>query len=286
MILHARNVAEAVLASMTEDQLAGWRREEGHRTVLHGQRYWTEIARGFYQPIHWLAQLLPEQAHPPGQLWWGFRAALFPGGAACTNGTIPIHVLSDIENYGPHSLSSKRRSQLRRCRRVATIVELMDPQLLREQGHKVVQSARHRTRYAKPPSHDAYIASLATYIQPGRRLVLAGMVDGTLGGYLAGFAVDGTAYIDEVHLATEFLSSDLGTGLVVDFVQICQRSGGIGKVVYGLHARENESLCAFKQKMLFRVQHIPARVRINPVIGTLLRWRYPHKYYRLTGHTP
>lgn len=114
-------------------------------------------------------------------------------------------------------------------------------------------------------------------------MILAGLIDGKLGGYIEAHAVDGTAYIQSVYVATEALSSYIGTGLVFDFVQICQRSDKIHQIVYGQHSREDEALCVFKDGMRFPVKHIPAKVRINPLVGNFIRWRNPNSYYRLTG---
>jgi hypothetical protein len=55
-------------------------------------------------------------------------------------------------------------------------------------------------------------------------IVLAGLVDDRIGGWIAGYAVDGTAYIEIVDLATEAQSTQIGTGLHFAFVEACRRS--------------------------------------------------------------
>jgi hypothetical protein len=47
------------------------------------------------------------------------------------------------------------------------------------------------------------LATLEQYVTPRRRVIIGALIDGWLGGYLAGFALDGTAYVEEVHLSTE-----------------------------------------------------------------------------------
>jgi len=98
-----------------------------------------------------------------------------------------------------------------------------------------------------------------------------------------GYAIGSTAYMDSLILATEYLSTQIGTALVYDFVQICRRSSGIHEVVYGLHSREDSNLVIFKERMGFPVVHIPSIVHIDPFISTMLRRYKPHVYYRLTG---
>jgi hypothetical protein len=114
-------------------------------------------------------------------------------------------------------------------------------------------------------------------------MVLAGLVGGKLGGYLEGHIVGTTAYIGAVHIATNALRTQIGTALVFDFVQICRQSKGVHEIMYGLHVPEDPALTFFKQGMGFPVIRLHSRVRINPLVGTLLRrWR-PNTYYRLTG---
>lgn len=84
-------------------------------------------------------------------------------------------------------------------------------------------------------------------------------------------------------MRTEVLTTNITTGLVVDFVQVCRRSGEISEVVYGLHSREDFLLCQFKEGLGFPVKHLPTKVMMNMVIGKIIQWRWPHKYYRLTG---
>jgi hypothetical protein len=121
---------------------------------------------------------------------------------------------------------------------------------------------------------------------PGSHLVLAGIIDGRLGGYLTGTRVRGSAYIDNVWIATEALRSAIGTGMVFEFVQACRRGSGVREVVFGLHSIEDPSLVAFKEHLGFSVVQVPAKARINRFVAAVVRrWR-PHEYYRLTGFAP
>ncbi len=124
---------------------------------------------------------------------------------------------------------------------------------------------------------------MADHVNPYRRLVLAGMVDGRLGAYLSGVACGQTAYIDQVSIATEVLSTSIGTGLVFEFVEACRRGGFIREIVYGLHTPEDSSLCSFKDALGFPVRHVHSKVWMNPLAEKFIQMRYPHRYYRLRG---
>ncbi len=278
-----RDISEVVLPIITETDLANWHRSIGTKVIYHRDRYWRETAFGFWEPLHWIARLTAVQATRPSILCWGFRAALCEDDAAAATGSLPVHVLTDVANYDLQSLGSNRRNHLRRCYKRSQIVQLTGIELLQNQGYEVFVSSSKRTAYAKLMSKEEYLTNLPADMNPKYQLVIAGLIDGKLGGYVRGFAVGKTAYINDVKIATEAYSSYIGIGLAFEFVQVCRRSGKIDEVVYGLHSREDSALCVFKEGMGFPPQHIPSRVEINPLAGKLIEWRYPDKYYRLTG---
>jgi hypothetical protein len=292
MIEQTRDASAAMLHSLTEDEMAIWRRYQGYRVSAHHGRFWMEMPPGFLQPVHLVARFSRQEASAPTALSLGFRAVLSEIASEAANGALPVHVLSDLAGYTIERLSSNRRNHLRRCYKRAAIVQITGSAPLRQQGYEVFQSALKRTGYGRPQRREDYLAGLEIWcgnidrsekVAPARRVVLGAFVNDSLGGYLGGFAVDGTAYIEEIYISTEALSNYVGIGLVFEFVQVCRRSEGIAEVIYGPHSREDESLCTFKQSIGFPVRKFPTRIRVLPIVAQLLRWRYPHKYYRWTG---
>jgi hypothetical protein len=287
MPAQAREASAALLTSGDEESLALSRRRAGRSVIEHRGRYWMEAPRGFYQPIHWMARLRADEATLPRRLAWGYRASLGDeDGGTHGNAELPVHLLTDVAGYTLEALPRRSRRNVRVCAKRATIVELTGPELLREQGHEVKRSAVRRTGYGRAESHELYLADLDHFFMPGSRLVLAGIVDGRLGGYLTGTRVHGSAYIDNVWIATEALRSAIGTGMVFEFVQACRRASGVGEIAFGLDSIEDPSLVAFKEHLGFPVMQVPARAGINRFVAAAVRrWR-PHEYYRLTGIAP
>ena len=279
---HTRDVAEAVLVPLTERARAEWSRESGKRVALHRGRYWHETQPGFYRPVHLLARLRDDEATRPARLCWGFHASLRDEDAEHANATLPLHWLSDVSAYEEGALSSNRRYQLRKARRLVEIVEIVDPAPLVEEGYDVLVSALARTGFAKPPSRDEYVAELRRSI-PGRRFVVGGFRDGKLAGYVEGFAVDGVAYLHDVVIATEALSTNVSTALQVEFVHACARSQGVHELVHGTHARDDDALTMYKERIGFPVRHVPARMSMLPGALPVIRWRAPQVAYRLVG---
>jgi hypothetical protein len=219
----------------------------------------------------------------PTAACWGFHACLRENDAARANAALPAHVVSDLGSFDEERLPASRRYKLRKARRQVHMVELTGPALLREQGYEILVSARTRTRYGTVPSREKYLAGVDRFGEPARGIVLAGLIDGRLAGYITGYAVDGTAYVGDVMIATEAMSTQLSTGLTLEFIYACRRSGKVRELVHGWHAREDEGLCRYKAWLGLPVERIPSRVAMLPGIGPFIRHRKPHSYYRLTG---
>ena len=124
---------------------------------------------------------------------------------------------------------------------------------------------------------------MAWYTSRPSAIVLAGLVDGRLGGWIAGFAVDGTAYIELVDVATEALSSHISTGLHFTFAEVCRRSDGIREIAHSPHIPEDPALVVFKEGIGFPVVQVPSRFWMVPFAESLIRRRKPFLHYRLTG---
>lgn len=282
--LQLRDVSAGTFAVLTERELASHRRDEGVRVIEHGGHHWEQTgAPGFFQPVHLLARLTPEEATRPTPLSWGYRAALTPEAAGAANGRVPIVRIPDLASYDVDSLSPNRRNKLRKCQRLVRIVQLTGPALLEEQGHEVVVDALSRTRHKKPPTREDHLAEVRKYFRGNHWCVLAGLVDGRLGGYLDGYVVDGVAYGLNAYYATWALPTNLSTGLVFEFAQLCRRLGGVQTLVGGLHSREAPRLSQFKDDLGFVVEHVPIKWGMHPLARSFIRWQRPHAYYRLTG---
>jgi hypothetical protein len=279
-----RDVSAAKIISMTEVEMAHWRSQQGIKVLYHRGHYWEKLRLGFYQPINLMARLSSDIVTSPTRFCWGYRTTLSQENAINANGYVPIHVLSNVQEYDLEYLPQKRRHSLRKCRKSAKIVQLIGTKVLEEQGYEVVCSSLERTRHKKPPSKAQYLASLKNYTANKHCVILAALIGDKLSGYIDGYAVDGTAYMMHGYYDSQAMSASIVTGLNFEFVQICRRSGNIYEIIDGLHSREVASLCFYKEKMGFPVQYIPAKVCINPIVEKYIRWRYPNRYYRLTGH--
>ena len=268
---------------MSERELAAMRAQEGIAVVPRDGCHWRPAYPGFYQPIHLLARLRAAEVRQPARLCWGFRAALRDEDASEANGSVPLHLLTGVQSFDEGRLSRNRRGDLRRCRRQVELRRLRSPALLLEQGYPVFMSAVRRLRHRRPLTLLEYRERTLRRASHGRRLFIAGLIDGALRGYLDCYAIGDVLYTDEIFVATDALRTGIGTGLYVEALLASARDAAMRTVCNGLHRPEDPDLCRFKAGLGFQVVHVPARTVIPAPIRALLRARRPAAYYRLTG---
>jgi hypothetical protein len=233
--------------------------------------------------VHSLARLSAEEAARPTRACWGFHATLRDADAGRANTALPAHRIANVADFDEGDLSSNRRNELRKARRLVELVQLTDAELLLEQGYGILRSAIERTGFGHAPPRDEYEADVRCSVVPGRRFVLAGLVEGKLAGYADCFAVDGVAYFDEMRVATDALPTNLSKLLQVEFALVCKRSEGIRELMHGVIAPEDESLTKAKERLGFPVDPVPAKVSMIPGAALGIRLLAPSSYYRLTA---
>jgi hypothetical protein len=273
---------KSILHPLTEAEHARYLERGGEKIVRHGDRFWRCQSSGFYYPTHELARLSREEAVRPASLCWGFRTSLREEDAAYSTGTLPIHILSDLPGYGIRSLEQKRRTSVRKFWKMVEVVELTSPDLLRDQAYEIVVSDYARHRYGKLPNREEYMETIGRFFE-WNLVVLAGLVDGKLGGFIVGLRVGSTAYIEEIRVHSDMMHTNMASGLVFELVQVCKRSPGLQEVAYALHVRENESLSYFKEDMGFPVKQIPSLCWFVPFAEKIISRKRPHTYYRFYG---
>ncbi len=267
------------------NEFAEWKRSLGQKIFYKNGIYWEELKTGFFQPIHLLMRLNKSQFTPPSPLYWGTRYGLIEEEKNDANGSILYHTFPDFKTIGLHSFSKNRRKNIRKCFNTAEIIEIRDGQFLKDQGYDVVYSSLCRTRHRKIPQRDAYLKGCTAYVNNGdnSRMVLAGLVDGKLGGYLEICSVGGIVYVQTLYMATEAMKYCICSGLFYTVYMICQKSETVTEIVFGQPVTDDDNLNVFKKSMGQIIKSIPARYKIIFPIKPILKLKYPDKYYRLTG---
>jgi len=283
-----RRISEATVIVKTEATLAEQMRRRGVRTALFRGRYWRHVGGLFWQPVHWLARLSADELGRPHSLCLGYASTVRPEDESAAAGRMPLHLLEgdDLKTYDTSTLPAKRRNQLRKAWKMVEVVQMIDPSAHLRRLYEVTCSAIKRFRGSRLPDFERLANGLQRRVCEDGDLLVGGFVDGTLAGYFLVGCVDGVAYIDQVMLDTDYLASDIGTGLTFETVMVLKRHGAIQEVVYGRHTPERPRLSAFKEGMGFRVVSYPLKYWLSPFLRRYLSWRAPEKLYRITGVWP
>jgi len=212
-----------------------------------------------------MAELTPEQATYPRKSTLALKARVV--GTSHNNGSFHLHVI-DPKKYTFSDIQTDMRRNIRRACKAGVTVELATLELLEAQGYDVTSSALRSNRYRPAPKKEDYISKLYDdAFFGGKGIVLAGMVptaDGSrLGGIMTGSALETIANADDIYIAPWARDTNVGPRLVYSFMEACQRTSGIERVIYG-RVSTDTGLETFKGRMGFPAVAIPAKIAMRP----------------------
>ena len=261
-------VSDSTLTRLTEAEYANLSAKKGVRVYEHKGRYWRnseQFGSLLSVPIHWMVELTPEQATFPRKSTVATKARIIDGSQ--NNGHFHLHII-DPKTYTFDHIHSDMRRNVRRACRAGVIIQLATPELLEQEGYAVTISALQRNRYRRAPEEKDYIRKLQddTFFG-GKGIVLAGMIPTPgglkLGGIMTGSALGTIANADDIYIASWAKDTNVGPRLAYSFIEACQRTPGIDKIVYG-RVSADRGLQAFKDRMGFPAVAVPARVTLRP----------------------
>lgn len=278
---------KATIAPLTEERVAERFARGGTRVVLARGRFWREMAPGVYGSVHDLSRSSPAEAKRPRTACWGYRTTLNDEAASHATGRLPIHLITDAHNYDVARLPARTRRELRQFERNdVRLVHLNDPWILREQGYEVMLSWIRRTRHRAPEPQATYYATVERIVRDPAHVVLAGIRGNQLLGYSVSWVIDGSAHIKFFVISSQALPLHLSTALWFETAQFFRRNGLAKEISAGLAMPEREGLTDYKNRLGFKLVYLPSAVWLLPGLSTLIRRRYPYKYYRFTGIDP
>jgi hypothetical protein len=284
--------SRAQLKLLTERQYALLSERRGVAVHECEGRFWRnadQLGQILLVPIHWMAELTAEQARFARPWALGFKARVTD--PSQNNGFFNLYLIEGVETYSFSSISSNFRWKIRKACRDGVQIDLATPELLEEDGYEVTREALEKSGYRRPPSRADYVHRLENdTFMGGNRLVLAGLVpdenkNPRLGAIATGSAVDGIAYGDDIYVAPWARKSSVGLRLVYAFVEACQRTPGIERIVLG-RVTSDEALDAFKVSMGVPRRDIPAKVAFRRGVGGAVKVvvaARPHLRQRLYG---
>lgn len=274
---------DVAIQGLSEPEYAEWQRRTGRKAVEFRGRFWEQVYPGFYATLPSFARMTTEQAQRPTRLSWGFRATLEDSDSDVADGFVTVHLIRDLSGYGEHSLQPRKRRALRSCLQRVTVVQLTDASVLCAQGYEVYLSYAARLGVRRPFSPAEYLRMVSQWYEDPRILVMAGILDGRLLGFIQSVAVGSTAYLSKIYVASSALPTNVNAALYYETLMAYKRSGVACEACSGLRRPENPGISSFKEQMGFELVKMPVRFRAPRVVTAYLRRRRPYEYYRLGG---
>lgn len=281
MSIGAVSWESAELPVLDEPEMAEWHRACGLHLVEHRGRYWVQLKPGFFGPVHHLARLQFDEATRPTRWCLSFRARLVEAHAAAATGVLALHLMPQVHQYELARLPSRRRQEIRRALREIDVVALRTPDLLLDQGDRIMGEACARNPHI--PRIANFRRELTTILDPPRGLVLAALRGGRLLGFATGYAVEGAVYHNEVYVGDDGLPYHVSLALFHALATLAARQGSLRELMHGFYIPTQSGLSEFKRRIGLTVVHVPVKSWIAPGLSALGRRLQPEKYDRWMG---
>lgn len=274
-------ITEADVRVLSEPELAAWQLERGRKVEFARGRYWINN-RGFYRLTHFNARLKAEEIRRPTFRCWAFHVALPEEDSSHSNARSPMHLFR-LADYDEGALDEAKRKQIRRARTKFAVVQITDPRTLHDQGWRVILENMRRLSVPRNMTEAAYRAGIDKLVADKRHLLIGAMARDELVGYLQTFAVDDTAYHDEIFLAEASRSTNVSALLHVEAAQLYRRSGKVTHMCAGLPLTERMGVSEFKRRIGMPIVSVPAYFWTPRPMRTVLRMFKPGALYRAAG---
>lgn len=277
---------------VTEAQFSLLRRPDA---VEYKGRFWrpADASKGLiFIPVNPLAVIKPEEAGFPVAASLGYRATV---DGIEPNAVSYLHIMRDLESFSIDKIPNKyMRRDLRAVIRDPNVSVFRptpeNPGLLVEQGAQLHASSSAVQEYSPFGRHtrQAFEAGLETSgFNSGNLLILAGLVEGNLAGYVTGLAVDNTAIAEMLVVGDSYKSTNVGTRLMYAFIEACQRTEGIDQIYNWRVEPSKPGISQYKERLGFSATEVPATVVLRPGINSLFQFAVrkvrPEVYKRLYG---
>ena len=132
--------------TMSIEEFARYRREEGMKLVKTDGVWWAEVRPFFFRPLFPFREIKPwSKRYPVKSLLGGFLHLVPPSAQA--KSCINFHVYDDLQNYSLDILSSRRRKVTRESMDKFVARQIPDPDEFVETAYDVYRTFYKRTNY-------------------------------------------------------------------------------------------------------------------------------------------
>lgn len=246
--------------------------------------WWRKIKPFFYQPAHLLTELEPKTSYPnPIKALIGYHHIVPKD--CFSNAFLCVMAMLNVDDYSLGLLSANKRSKIRRGLKKVQVKEIKNIRDLLIDGYKIYSSFYSRAKWGRNKTNfRIYKRWIERAFALPKRIKIGAYLDNQLIAFMFGHAVEDTGYLSYIASRSDYLKLYPNEALVHTFLEICKRSPGVHKVVFGLKSLR-ESLNKFKNQHGFKEVTYPAYVKLNPIFSWIVKAFMKTQYRRLIGQT-
>jgi hypothetical protein len=262
------------------DEYARRLRMRSHPVHQAGGVWWRQLRTQFCWPLDPLAIVEPGATPALPHALFGYQARA--EAAEQANSYLNPMMCEDVAGYALERLSSQRRNRIKRGLKQVEIRAVGEAELARD-GWQIEHEFYGRTQWHPPPPPPLWQAQVRrSYSSPIVDHKLGAWVGDRLVAYLTWFGLEDTAHTN--HLASSDEGNQLcaNDALLYTWMEQVRASGRYRRATFSIRSLK-ATLDEYKESHLFRLQSLPARLMMNPLMRELLRWRRPTELERLVG---
>jgi hypothetical protein len=196
-----------------------------------------------------------------------------------------INTIEDVKQYGPASLTSKRRASVRKGLRSCEVVTISSTNDSLISGCVDLWNGFvKRTGWKQPLDRTFFERSWKELLDlPGTNVSVARSKEtGETAGFLISKIIGSTAYVDTIASSSRHLSLNVNDALMYAMVNSAKMISSVEKVHYAIKSND-KPLEFFKQGIGFAHTPYPSCLHLRPGVGLALKIVSRRNYKRMVG---
>jgi hypothetical protein len=267
--------------SLTVDEFAEYRREEGMKLVKLDGIWWAEVRPFFFRPLFPFREIQPwSKRYPPKAFLGGFLHVV--PSSTITKSCINFHVYDNLQNYSIDTLSSKRRKVIRHCNTKFSIRPIPDLEEFVSTAYPVYKIFYERTNYwyKNERNEREHFLAWATKLYDYPKINKNGVyLNNKLSAVETSFRIEDIIFGDNLFADNEGLKND-----IIDFLVHSVREAAAdtdAKYFFSGLPTGVTTLDSSKRMRGCKLLSLPAYCKINPFALTLAKLLMKDSYHKL-----
>ena len=246
--------------------------------------WWYQVKPGLCWPVETLKTIEPSRACPAfTKAYFGYQHLVADESEA--NSRLVLNIISDLTDYEPEKLKSKRRNKIRNGLKNCTLelLETYNKETF-DECRATWDSLSIRTGWKEPAKERTFDEQWRMLLDcPGVSIIIAReKTSGEIAGFMLTKVIGDTAYSDTIASHTDMLQTRVNDALRYSFLANAKKLPGIKKA-YSAIKSSLKGLEKFKVELGYEPYRFPANTHLRAGLESVLRLFFPDKYNRMIG---